>query len=277
MSYKVCDEECIKNPNPAYDKLAVLGAAIMYSKTAFLVVIIFSLALFSCAKKEALRNAAIEPYEGPVTVEILKQSVGFGNVRSIKAIADVTISKEGETHGRLNGIFAYKAPGMMRVNLFGPFGLTVTEILISGELFQFSVPPKHVLYEMNSPEVNFSGLMNGCFRYEMAEEGEMYVLLAYNTDKQNPEVTARYYFDRGYLLNRTIRFYKDGSEVIKADFNDFNGRAPERTRLTFSNRMVIDIALHEPEFDADIPDEYFSAIEHGDKQIKSFQEAFSCL
>ncbi len=50
----------------------------MHSKTAFLVVLVLSLALFSCAKKEALRRTEMEPYQGPVTVEALKQSIGFG-------------------------------------------------------------------------------------------------------------------------------------------------------------------------------------------------------
>jgi hypothetical protein len=250
------------------------GFTIMCSKTAFLLIIIFSLVFFSCAKKEALRLAAIEPYEGPVTIEILKKSIGFGNIRSVKAFVDVTISKQGKTEESLNGVLGYKAPGKMRINLFGPFGLTVTEILISGELLQLFVPPKNVLYEWSSPEVTLTGLMHGRFRYEMAEEGEMYVLLAYNTDEQNPDVTARYYFDRTYLLNRAICFYKDGSEVIRTEFYDFNGRVPERTRLSFSNSLLMDIALQEPEFDSDIPEAYFRTIEHGDKQIKSFQEAF---
>jgi hypothetical protein len=254
--------------------LSVGGFIIVYSKKAVFVVIVFSLAFFSCAKKEVLRGPEIMPYEGPVTVEILKQSVGFGNVSSVKALAEVTIFKDGETQGSFNGVFGYKAPGMIRVNLFGPFGLTVTEILISGELLQFSVPTKNVLYELKSPEVNFSGLMNGGFRYDIDKEGDWYVLVAYKAAELNSEVVAKYFFDRIFLLNRTVLFYKEGSELIKADFSDFNGRVPERTRLTFLNGMVIDIALQGPEFDTDISDEYFSAIEHGDKQIKSFEEVF---
>ena len=239
-----------------------------------LVVIIFSVALFSCAKKETLRHAAIGPYEGPVTIEILKKSIGFGTVGSVKAFVDVTISRQGKTEESLNGVLGYKAPGKLRINLFGPFGLTVTEILISGELLQLFVPSKNVLYEWNSPEVTLTGLRNGRFRYEMMAEGEMFVLLAYNTDEQKPEVTARYYFDRTYLLNRANCFYKDGSEVLRAEFYDFNGRVPERTRLSFSNSLLMDIALQEPEFDSDIPEEYFRTIEHGDRQIRSFQEIF---
>ena len=250
------------------------GFTIMHSNAAVLAVAMLVLVLFSCAKKEALRRAEIEPHEGPVTVELLKQSVGFGNVRSVKALTDISISKKGENKGSLNGVFAYKMPGKMRINLFGPFGLTMTELVISGELFQLSVPPKNILYEWNSPEVTLSGLMNGRFRYEMAEEGDGYVLLAYKSDELNSDLVAKYLFDRTYLLNRSIRLYKDGSEAIKADFSDFNGRVPGQTILTFSKGLVIDVVLQEPEFDSDIPDDYFRSIEHGDKKIKSFQEIF---
>ena len=244
------------------------------SVAAFFVLTVICLSLFSCAKKEVLRRAELEPYTGPVTIDMLKQSVGFGNVRSIKALADLTLTKQGESEGSVNGVLGYKAPGKMRINLFGPFGLTMTEVLISGELFQFFVPPKNLLYEWNSPEVTFTGLMNGRFHYVMAEEGERYVLIAYHTDEQNPGIAALYYFDRTYLLNREMSFYKEGSEVIRAEFSDFNGRVPERMKLCFSNGLVMDIVLQEPEYDSDIPDEYFNAVEHGDKQIKSFPETF---
>ena len=174
----------------------------------------------------------------------------------------------------MNGIFAYKAPGKIRINLFGPFGLTMTEIVISEELLQLFVPSKNILYEWNSPEVIFTGLMNSRFRYEMGAAADGYVLLAYKSDELNSDVAAKYFFDGTYLLNRAISFYEDGSEVIKAEFNDFSGRVPERMRLTLSNGLVLEIALQEPELDAEIPEEYFRVIEHGDKRIKSFQEIF---
>jgi hypothetical protein len=244
----------------------------LFQKTALLFMIVLCLSLFSCAKREVVRRAEIEPYKGPVTTERLKQAVGFGEVRTIKALAAVSIFKKGEPEGTLNGVLGYKAPGKMRVNLFGPFGMTVTEMLISGELFQLFLPPKNILYEWNSPEVTFTGLMNGRFRYGMGEEGDMYVLLAYRKDEGDPDVAAKYYFDRTYLLNRSISFYKDGSEVVKAEFNNFNGRLPERTRVIFQNGLMIDISLEEPEFDSDIPDEYFRPIEHGEKRVRPFQE-----
>jgi outer membrane lipoprotein-sorting protein len=253
---------------------AAVERAVFCSGRYLFFAIFLCLSLVSCAKKEVLRRVELEPYKGPVTVDVLKRAVGFGDVRSIKALADVTISKKGKREGSLNGVFGYKAPGKIRINLFGPFGLTVTEILISGELLQLSVPAKNTLYEWNSPEVSFTGLMNNRFNYGMAEEGELYVLLAHKTDEQASEMTVKYFFDRTYLLNRQISFWKDGAEEIKAEFYAFNGRVPEQTRLSFSNGSSINVFLQEPEFDSEIPDEYFRAIEHGEKEIRPFQEVF---
>ena len=153
--------------HPDYSASHAEGFSVILLKTALLVMTVLCLSLFSCAPKEALRRAEPAPYEGTVTVEALKQSVGFGNVRSIKALADVTVYKQGKNEGSMNGVFAYMAPRKMRIDLFGPFGLTVTEVLISGDLLQVSVPQKNILYEWNDPEVSFTGLMKDGFRYEM--------------------------------------------------------------------------------------------------------------
>lgn len=252
----------LKNSTPERFSAVLLKAALF----------VISMSMFSCAPKEVLRRPGPGPYEGIVTIEALKQSVGFGNVKSIKALAKVTVYKQGSNEGSMNGVVGYKSPRQMRIDLFGPFGLTVTELLISGDLLQILVPQKNILYEWNSPEISFTGLMQGAFRYEMAEEGDMHVLFAYLADGENSEVAAKYYFDRTYLLNRAISLYKDGPEVIKAEFDDFNGRVPERIKITLSSGLAVNIALQEAEFDSDIPDEYFKTIEHGDKQIKPFEE-----
>ncbi len=241
---------------------------------ALFVIILLSPFLFSCAKKEVFRRAEVELHKGPVTVEMLRESAGFGKEKSIKALAKVVISKHGQPEGSLNGALGYKAPGKMRINLFGPFGLAVTEILITDALFQLYAPLKNVLYEWKSPEVTFTGLMNNGHGYEIAEDGDMYVLSVYGYNAPGADVAVKYFFDRSRLLNRSMSFYKDGTEVLKAEFDDFNGRIPERIKMSFSGGLVLDISMEEPEFDSDIPDEYFKPIEHGGKHIKSFQEVF---
>lgn len=226
----------------------------------------------SCARKELVRQPQLEPYTGPVTVEVLKQSIGFRDTRTIKALTDVRIFRNGEPAGSFSGVFGYNAPDSLKTSLFGPFGITIMEFLIAKDILQVYLPPKDILYEMRSPEITFSSLRNGKFRYAMEEEGDAHVLLAYDAAGDSAVPVMRYLFDRTYLLNRRIIVYKEGVEVIAIDFDGFNGKVPEKTKLLFSNGTVMEIALKEPEYDTDIPSGYFTEIEHADKTVLPFQD-----
>lgn len=251
-------------PSPGPDTIS--------GKTVLVVLTMLCLTLVSCARKEAVRRTEPVPYDGAVTVDILKGSVGFGDVRTVKALAEVTILKKGKREGSLNGVFGFKAPGRIRLNLMGPFGLTVAEILISDNLLQFFLPAKNLLYEWNSPEVTFAGTMNTGFHYVMAKEHDHYLLRAFRSDGEASAIVVTYVFDRTYLLNRVISFSKDGTELIRAEFDDYNGRVPERTKLMLSDGLWLEIALQETEFDSDIADTYFAPIEGQDKEIRPFHE-----
>jgi outer membrane lipoprotein-sorting protein len=240
----------------------------------FFITAVFCFGLFSCAGREVLKPE-LQPHEGPVSLNVLRQSVGFGDVKSIKAFADVTVFRKDVRQSSLNGIFAYKAPGNMRINLFGPFGLTATEILISDEIIQIFVPSRNVLYEGASPGVSFTRAMNGNFVYEMREEHDGYSLIGRSSDPGSPLTV--YYFDRRYLLNRSMAFFRNGSGLMETEFSEFSGRVPGRMRLALANGLNLDIKLKEPEFDTQIDDAYFRSIEHENKQVKSFQEIFQLI
>ncbi len=235
-------------------------------------IFLLSFLLFSCAKKEEIKRAEVEPYTGQVTVEALKQSIGLRYAKSLKALLDVTVYKNGEQEGSFNGVLGYKSPGLLRTSFFGPFGLTVMDMLVSKDLLQMYVPPKNTLYESESPDISFSSLFDNKFRYVMEEEGDMFVLAAYRQNNGNPGPAARCFFDRTYLLNRSIVIYKDGLDFAKIDFGDFNGRIPERIDIYFRNGVAMDFSLKETELDTDIPDDYFKVIDHEDKKVRPFQD-----
>jgi len=226
----------------------------------------------SCAKKELVRQPELESYSGPVTVEVLRKSIGFRDTKTIKALTDVKIIRNGESAGSFSGVFGYQAPDFLKTSLFGPFGITIMEFLIAKDMLQVYLPPKNMLYEMRSPEISFSSLTNGKFRYAMQEDGDSYVLLAYDSAEIAAAPAMKYFFDRIYLLNRRIIVYKEGEEVITIDFDGFNGKAPEKTKLSFGNGTEMNITLQEPEYDTDIPSGYFKEIEHTDKKVLPFQD-----
>lgn len=226
----------------------------------------------SCAPKELVRQPELEPYTGPVTVEVLKNSIGFRDTKTIKALTDVRIIKNNEPAGSFSGVFGYQAPDSLKTSFFGPFGITLMEFLIAKDMLQVYVPPKNILYEMRSPEISFSSLTNGKFRYTMQEEGDFYVLAAYDSAEPAAAPAMKYLFDRTYLLNKRIIVYKEGEEVLTINFDGFNGKVPEKTKLSFGKSTEMHITLQEPEYDTDIPSGYFTEIGHTDKEVLPFQD-----
>ena len=237
---------------------------------------LFTLALLvaGCApKKEIVRQPAIEPHTGPVTMEILKKSIGFRDIKTIKALTDVRVFKKGEPAGSFSGVFGYKAPDSLKTAFFGPFGLTVMEMLCTPEVLQVFIPSKNIIYEMLSPGLSFSSFMHDSrFRYVMEEEGEFYALSAYTDDDAAHGPVVKYLFDRTYLLNRRIIVYHSAEQAVMLSFENFNGIVPELTRLLFSNGTAMEMTFREPEFDTEIPDGFFSKIEHAENDVFPFQE-----
>jgi len=226
----------------------------------------------ACAKKPVVRPAEVEPYTGPVTVDVLKQQIGFRDLSSIKALAEVRVFRKGESEGSFNGVFGYRAPQSMRISLFGPFGLTVMDFLISDHELQLHLPPKNLVYEWESPELPLLTLLNERFIYSLQENDQDYILNAGPADGDDEELTTRYLFDRFYLRNTAAIFYRNGLEFARADFDAFNGKVPEKISISFRNRTRIEIHLSETEFDTGIPDEYFRPIDRNGKKVRPFQD-----
>ena len=253
--------------------IALPRAGIWLSASLLVIVVIASLlTLTSCGSRELVRQPELEPYTGPVTVEVLRKSIGFRDTKTVKALTDVRIIRNNEPAGSFSGVFGYQAPNSLKTSFFGPFGITIMEFLIVKDMIQVYLPSRNILYEMISPEISFSSLMNGKFRYTMQEDGDFYVLLAFDSPEVAAAPVMKYFFDSTYLLNRRIIVYKEGEEVITIDFDGFNVRMPEKTRLSFGNSTEMHITLQEQEYNTDIPPGYFKNIEHNDKKVLPFQD-----
>jgi len=242
----------------------------------FSLICLFALLLLAagCAPgKEIVRQPAVEPYTGPVTIEILKQSVGFRDIKTIKALTDVRVFNKGEPAGSFSGVFGYKAPDSLKTAFFGPLGLTVMEMLVTPKVLQVFLPSKNIIYEMLSPGLSLSSFMHDSrFRYVMQAEGDFYALSAYNAADSSDDPAMTYLFDKTYLLNRRIIVYRSAEQAVTLSFENFNGIVPELIRLSFSNGTAMEVTFREPEFDTEIPDGFFSRIEHADNDVLPFQE-----
>lgn len=228
----------------------------------------------SCAaKKEIVRRPGVPPHAGPVTVEVLKRSIGFREITTIRALTDVRVFRNGEPEASFSGVFAYQAPDTVKTVFFGPFGLTVMEMLASRDLVQVSVPPKNTLYEAVSPGISLSSLKDDSrLTYVMQEEGDFFALYAYQASDTAAGPLMKYLFDRTYLLNRKIVVYRPEGPDIEVSFEDFNGSVPDRTRIAFGNGTELVVTLEEPEFDAAIPAEFFAPTGHDDRTVLPLQD-----
>lgn len=234
--------------------------------------ILCTLLFAACAKKPVVRPTEVEPYAGPVNIDVLKQQIGFRNLSSVKALAEVRLFRKGDSEGSFHGVFGYRAPQSMRISLFGPFGLTVMDFLVSEHELQLHLPPKNMVYEWESPELPLLTLLNERFNYTLQEDGRDYVLHAAPADSRDEGITTRYLFDRTYLRNTAAVFYRNGLEFARADFDAFNGKVPEKILISFQNRTRIEIYLTETEFDTTIPDEYFRPVDLDGKKVRSIQD-----
>lgn len=241
------------------------------ARPSILLSLVCCLLLCSCAANKAYILPEPEPFSGEVTAGVLRQAVGFREIRTLKALTDVKVTRNNEHAGSFNGVIGYRVPGDLRMSLFGPFGITVFEVFLSPDLFQLSLPTKNALYEWPAPGISLASLTSDRFDYAMEESVDAYVLHAFSgSDAAVP--VADYVFDKTYLMNRRIVIYKDGREAVTIDFEHFNGRVPDLTKIGFSRGSGMEIAMREPEVDTDIPAEYFNPIERGDKRVLPFQD-----
>lgn len=233
--------------------------------------------LISCAKPQIVRDEEAEPFAGPVTLELLKQSVGFGDEAGIKSPVRVKVFNEGNVVGNFNGVLAYKKPSLMRVSLFGPFGLTLLDLIASRDVFQAFVPNENILYEWENPNIMFSIPPDGPFIYDMFETDDMILLEMFLREGNEPEHIAAFYFDRAYVLNRAMVFYKGSARIMHLSFGAFTGRIPSRISMFFPTGASIEIIMDDLRTGVDIPDDYFRPLDHRNKIIRPFEETLDIV
>jgi hypothetical protein len=224
--------------------------------------------LLSCAKKPAVRPPEpVEPYEGPVNVEVLKDFLVFSTMKAVQSEVDVKVLRGEKKMGKSRGVFLFEAPGSMRLRLFGPFGATVMDMVVASETMQVYIPRSNILYEGKSPTF---GLPSGAaFSMEKAVEG--YVLHAFRPKGDGLELVGRYYFDPVTLRNTGMTAFREGMRFMEADFGEFSGSAPMFIRMSFFNGFVMEMSLREPEFGEEARGDYFMPISHGGKRVLPLQ------
>jgi len=223
------------------------------------------LGVFSCAKRPALVPGDVLPPVSPgsVTVDMLKDSIAFKGMRSLKSEVSVRVTREGEGLGSYMGIFAYRAPGLMRLRLLSPLGITAMDVMVNDGMAQLYVPREKTIYEGRLPSLGPP--RNALFGMEF--ERDAYVLYAFKPGMEAMEIAGKYSFDPSTLQNTGVSLYSGGSRFIGAVLGEYEGNLPRYMRLSLDNDFVMEIAFKNPEAGAEVPEKYFSPIEAGDKRV----------
>jgi hypothetical protein len=213
----------------------------------------------SCAKRPGLllHPGEVEPYDGPVTIEVLKDSHVFKKFRTLRSEVKVKAMRGRKRLGRYQGALVYERPGSVRLRVYGPMGATGVDAVHSGGVLQILLPQRNYLYEGAAPLPEPEKLL-----YSMEDDGKRYTLYAFKPGDGDARLHAAYTFDRRTLLNTGITLYREGEGFLRMQFAGFAGNVPHLAMLDLFNGYSMEIELLEPETDSDISPEFFEHFEH---------------
>jgi outer membrane lipoprotein-sorting protein len=205
-----------------------------------------------------------------VTIEVLKGIIQKRAFKTVKATFDLSLYKDGEPRGEFQGVSAFKAPNMVTFKIFGPFGLTILDLIGKEGILQIYVPPKDELYIGNLPKNSsliFSVLDNS-YLYAMEETEKSYILYLLRPDEGFLSISAKFFFDKIELKNREIDVLKDGKSQFRIEFNKFNNDFPLESTLFLPNGVFMIIKNKDVILDEPIPEELFSFKETEGREVK---------
>lgn len=218
----------------------------------------------SCAPRKprlVLSLAEVPPYEGPVTVEVLRDAMALKGISGLKSEARVSVKRGRKGLGTYKGSLAFENPDLLRVRVYGTLATTGLEAVHALGLLQIYLPQEGVLYEGESPAVGDD------LTYSIRDKGGDYVLFVHRPYNGAPRLRASYIFDRKTLLNKEINFYDEGERYMRIRFARYFNGLPMSSRVDLYGGYSADIELIDPEPVADLPDVLFEPIPHGEVRI----------
>lgn len=209
--------------------------------------------LLSCVPKPraVLSLEEVPPYEGSVTVDVLKRHIVLQDVTTLKAKLRVRAGEGSRKLGSYKGAILYARPHSVRLRLYGAFGSAGLDAAHSDDFLKIYFPREKVLYKGRSPSAQ------GELTYVIRDDGEEYVLLAFAPGDGSRQLQASYIFDRRTLLNKEVNYYNDGERLLRMRFSRYSNGVPELADIDLANGFSIRAELIEPEKGAEVPEQLF--------------------
>lgn len=236
---------------------------------------VFILVLFiiSCVKAPAVKQTEIKKITAPVTVELLKNSIVFKNLTSVKSEVSVKILHGEDSKGEFKGVFVYKNPDKTNIRIFGPMGLNAMQMNIAGAFLQIYIPPKNLIYEGMLP-LSAGDLSGPEYKYSFEELKNKYILYVFKNSGSFIELLGKYHFEKDTLFNTSAFFYYNGKQAMEITYSDFVKEVPQIIKMLFPNGSAMELTMKDPYLNTNIPDDYFRPVDKTGREIKNILEFF---
>ncbi len=238
-----------------------------------LTILTFFLLLYACAPKEAIQPEKPLPIPENITPEVLAERIDFSYVRTLRAALRVRIQQRNNAKGTFSGALLYSHPDRLNIRLFGPFRLTVMEILFNRGLLQVFIPSRDILY---SGTVAFKRLLPGHDTLEgsvkfMKESDDVYLL--YILDQEDEEtrdklpgrrVMAVYSFNKTDLSWNALELYADGKRQVRMEIFKTENRLPTEM-VIYINDTSFYLQLKDITLNRDMGEDYFLPLDASER------------
>ncbi len=220
------------------------------------------LMLFACAPRKAVRPAQPVTLPEVITPEVLAERVDFSGIRTVRAALRVKIRQGNNSRGTFSGVLLYSRPGLLNARLFGPFRLTVMEILFNRGLLQVLIPSKDTLY---SGTVAVDTLLPDRNSLDdtvkkMGETDSSYLLYVL----KGGELKALYRFSKADLSWRGLELYGEGKRRLGMEIHRTEDRLPTDMTVHVEDASFR-IRLKDPTLNRDLSGDYFHPLDAGQR------------
>ncbi len=224
------------------------------------------IALFACAAKPAAvrPEAELPAYTGEVTLDALRSNEFIHLYNSVRAEVKGTVTFPDGSRNGFDGVFFFKAPDSLRIRLYGPFGVTVADILNSRGEFELQDPVHRKLYTGGSlledapndiaPRIMRGGDIIDLVSYARLEDGTV-------------KPRSVYMFEARTLRNAGLSLYVEGHPFVQIGFDKFDGRMPGRVVLDIVRGPEMDFRLIDPELNVELPENAFKPVSRKDYEV----------
>ncbi len=231
-----------------------------------LTILTFFLLLYACAPKEAIQPERPLPIPEKITTEVLVERVDFSYIKTLRAALRVRIQQRGNAKGTFSGALFYSHPDRLDARFYGPFRLTVMEILFNRGLLQVFIPSRDILY---SGTVAFKRLLpdhdtlEGSVKF-MKESDNAWLLYILEQDVTERRVKAVYSFNKTDLSWNALDLYADGKRQVRMEIFKTENRLPTEMDIHINDTSFY-LQLKDITLNRDMGDDYFLPLDASER------------